>query len=612
MQPLPHHDGSPLYVSTDAPELGDSVRLRLRVPLGFGEVDRVFVRSNPDREPRFDAAGVVDSGGDGWQWWEASVVVGNPTHRYRWLLALADGTALWLSAAGLSDIEPRDSDDFALVAHPPPPSWGRSTVMYQVFPDRFARSADAVGRELPAWAEPADWGDEPLGAGPSTPRQFFGGDLPGIEEHLDHLERLGVTSLYLTPFFAAHSNHRYDALSFDQVDPLLGGDDALISLVVAAHSRGLTVIGDLTTNHSGDAHEWFTSSHLTPGAPESDFYFWLDDEQRSYEAWYGVPSLPKFDWRSPELRRRFIEGAGSVVARWLSPPFNLDGWRIDVANMTGRLGAVDLNAEVRQILRRTMLEVNPDTLLLAEYTNDAAPDFDGDAWHGAMSYASFTRPVWSWLSQPGPTPWFFGQPLSAVPTYSGHQFVAALTAFSAAFPWRVRLHNMNALDTHDTARFATNALPGVIPVAVGLSMTLPGIPVIFAGDEFGLVGANGEASRSPIPWDAAPASDRIDLYSSLIALRRSSEALNYGGLRWLHIGDDAVAFVREHPAGSVLVVAARAASDFTLPPGTIGPVGSLLTDPELTGTVDVAGLRFTATAPAFAAWSVAAPPAPPF
>ena len=85
-----------------------------------------------------------------------------------------------------------------------------------------------------------------------------------MREHLDHLERLGVNLLYLTPVFPARSNHRYDASTFDEVDPLLGGDDALVRLVEEAHRRGIRVIGDLTSNHSGDAHEWFRAAQADP------------------------------------------------------------------------------------------------------------------------------------------------------------------------------------------------------------------------------------------------------------------------------------------------------------------------------------------------------------
>ncbi|WP_240034870.1 glycoside hydrolase family 13 protein [Glaciihabitans arcticus] len=581
-------------MSTQTPELGDVVRVRVRVPSDFGPVHSIRTRSNPDHEPHFTDATLVASTG-GWDWWEAPLRVENPVHGYRFLFVLEDGSTGWLGSSGYSLIETRDSEDFKFVSYPAPPPWAKNTVMYQIFPDRFARSSEADGRELPIWAEPAEWTDEPIHIGPSTARQFYGGDLLGIEQKLDHLVDLGVTMVYLTPVFPAHSNHRYDALSFTTVDPLLGGDDALISLVDAAHARGLSVIGDLTSNHSGDAHEWFTSSHLTPGAPESEFYYWLDPEQKSYVSWLGVPSLPKFNWAAPELRRRFIEGEHSVVAKWLKAPYNFDGWRIDVANMTGRYLDQDLNAEVRQTIRKTMIDVNPDTILLGESTNDALGDFEGDGWHGAMTYANFTRPIWGWLSKRVEKSWFFGLPYGTIPSYTGLDVFEAHQRFAAGFPWRVRLHNMNALDTHDTARFRTSALDGAVPVAFGMSVTLPGIPVVFAGDEFGLVGDDGEHSRSPMPWDERDASaSTIDLYTQLIHLRRDHVALNEGGIRWLHAGEDVLVYVREHADECVLVVAARAAFDVEV---------ELDGHPELLwGETDATDSRLWGDGPSFTVW----------
>ena len=593
----PHHDGSSLYVSTQTPALGDTVQVRVRIPLDYGSVAAVRTRSNPDHEPRWTTARLLGER-DCAQWWQADIEVGNPVHGYRFAIELADGSVAWLCNAGLSDIETRDDDDFKLVTHPPAPQWGAEAVMYQVFPDRFARSAAADARALPEWAEPAEWDDEPIYQGPSTPLQFFGGDLDGVTEHLDHLERLGVNLLYLTPFFPARSNHRYDAHRFDQVDELLGGDEALARLTAAAHERGIRVMGDLTSNHSGDAHEWFRAAHGQPGTPESEFYYWLDDEQQTYESWLGVPSLPKLNWKSLELRRRFIEGLDSVVAQWMKPPFELDGWRIDVANMTGRFGDDDVNEVVRRTIRQTMIEVNPDTLLLAEYTNDAAKDFQGDGWHGAMTYANFSRPVWAWLSSPGPTDWFFGLPYPVMPQYTARQVHHSHRRFTAAMPWRTRIHGMNALDTHDTARFANRALPGALPVAAGLSMTLPGIPVVFAGDELGATGENGEHSRTTMPWDRLGDYDeQIELYASLVRLRRDHAALSHGGLRWLHVDDDSLLFVREAVDESVLVLAARADVDVTLPTGAITGAGERLIG---TGTLD--GVRVRSTGMAFTAW----------
>ncbi|HEX4445044.1 MAG TPA: glycoside hydrolase family 13 protein [Galbitalea sp.] len=608
----PHHDGSPLFVSSIAPALGDLVRVRIRIPHEFGVVSAVRTRSNPDHEPRFAVASLVTTI-DGWDWWEAELQIENPVHGYRFLIRMGDGRNLWVNATGVHTIETLDTEDFKLVTFAPAPNWSASSVMYQIFPDRFARSGQADERPLPSWVEAAEWSDPVIHIGPSTATQFYGGDLLGIEEHLDHLDKLGVNLIYLTPVFPARSNHRYDALSFSEVDPLLGGDAAYISLIEAAHRRGMHVIGDLTSNHSGDAHEWFVASHQHPGTPESAFYYWLDPEQRSYVSWLGVPSLPKFNWNSPELRKRFIDGSDSVVAKWLKPPYNLDGWRIDVANMTGRYLDQDLNAEVRRIIRATMIAINPDTLLLGESTNDAASDFQGDAWHGAMTYTNFTRPIWGWLSTGQRESSYFGLPFGTIPTYTGSEVFEAHKLFAAGFPWRVRLRTMNALDTHDTPRFLTAAAPGTVPVALGMSVTMPGIPVVFAGDEFGLVGDDGEESRTPIPWDtedAAAAS--IDLYSSLIHLRRDHEVLNSGGIRWLHASDDVLVYARESATECILLVAARGDYELSLAANAVAGPHTLLFGPGSAEFDPAIGLVLRGTGPSFTAWSLPGITLPPF
>lgn len=617
---LPHHDGSALYVSALAPSLGDVVTVRLRVPVGYGPLAAVRTRSNPDHEPEWTEA--VRIGPEGaWDWWEAPITVRNPRHGYRWMLQHEDGTVQWLNQTGIHRLETLDAEDFALVAYPAPPAWLADVVMYQVFPDRFARSAQADEHKTPEWAISASWDDPVDPVMPGRSQQFYGGDLPGVIEKLDHLVDLGVNLLYLTPVFPAASNHRYDASSFDRVDPLLGGDEALVQLVDAAHARGIRVIGDLTSNHSGDRHEWFQAALGHPGAPEEEFYYFTDDGNTDYVSWLGTQTLPKFNWASEELRRRFITGEDSVVAKWLKPPYNTDGWRIDVANMTGRLGDVDLNAEVRQLLRQTMIAINPDTILLGESTNDAASDLQGDGWHGAMTYPSFTRPVWGWLSEPTGAPfltsegseetepWFFGQPIGGIPRYTAKEFADAVVRFTAGIPWRVRLGNMQPLDTHDTGRFATNAAPGTIPVAVGLSMTLPGLPVVFAGDEFGLVGADGEASRTPMPWgteNEPETAERLALYRDLIALRRAHPALATGGFRWVHVDDDAVVFVRESADETVLVLAARGDIDAEIPSGALPGAGSadaVFGDATL-GVADDGSVLLSAEGPVFAAWAL--------
>ncbi|GAB4100515.1 alpha-amylase family glycosyl hydrolase [Sinomonas halotolerans] len=614
----PHHDGSPLCVPGGRPRLGDEARVRLRVPVRDGVV-RVWARHLEDAEPRYAPARLLGEAG-GAAWWEARIPVRSPLTLYRFLLESAHDAGprhTWVSAAGASRTDVPDASDFRLTTAGGP-AWATGATMYQVFPDRFARSAAAEARPVPEWALPAAWDEPVVPHGPEAARQFYGGDLDGIRERIGHLVDLGVKVLYLTPFFPAGSNHRYDAQSFRRVDPLLGGDAALIRLTEACHAHGIRVIGDLTTNHSGDTHEWFRAALADPHADERGYYYLRADG--SYESWWGVPSLPKLDWASAELRREFVEGPHSVVAHWLRPPFNLDGWRIDVGNMTGRLGGTDWNHEVASLVRRTALEARPDALLVAESTADGARDFQGDTYHGAMSYPGFTRPLWAWLASGsglagGRRVNFFGTPLDGPPRVPAEDLLAEHRAFSAAYPWDVRLHSLTAIDTHDTARAATAMVPGGQEVAAVLAFTFTGMPLVFAGDEFGLEGVNGEDARTPLPWDRAVPRDLRPLYRGLGAQRNAEEALRTGSLRWLWAEGDSLAYVRELPDRTVLVVAARGACAASLPAGLVpegweGAAPALAVGPLTLRRAHDGGTHLGAEGPAAAVWLLPGPALP--
>ena len=416
-------------------------------------------------------------------------------------------------------------------------------------------------------------------------RQLYGGDLDGITERLDHLAALGVNALYLTPFFPGASNHRYNAASFEEVDPLLGGDKALVRLSQEVHARGWHLLGDLTTNHCGDTHPWFRRALEDTGSPEREFFYFPGPQDNTYESWLGHSTLPKFRFSSAELRRRLLEGPGSIAGRWLRPPFDLDGWRVDVANMTGRHATDDFNAEVARALRATMDEVRPDTLLLAEHAHDATGDLGGDGWHGTMNYAGFTQPVWAWLRHPEARLPYGGLPLE-VPRLPAEAVVATFRRSWA--PPRGGRRPPRGRCSGRTTRPGSAAWSGTPSWsrAAGLLFTMPGTPMVFAGDEIGVEGVGDPGTRQPFPWHRPEAWDRTTLarYRELAALRRHHHALRHGGLRWAHAEGDAIAFLRESERQRLLVLAARAGhGPLRLPTGALGLAGEA---PNLYGNAD--------------------------
>ncbi len=320
--PRVHHDGSPLYASSLSPSLGDTLTLRLRTHRDE-QPEMVVLRTVRDGEPYVLVAETKESIGDV-VWWTAQLVVRNVEVHYRWLLVGGAFDFAWLTAGGLVDFDVPDATDFVISATPAPPDWAQRAVVYEVFPDRFARSHGSAGDPaepptgvaLPEWAVPRAWTDLPEGRSRNTAREFFGGDLDGVRQHLGHIESLGANTVYLTPVFPAGSTHRYDAISFDTVDPLLGGDEALERLVDGAHRLGMRVIGDITLNHCGKEHDWFLRAQ-DPQAREREFFRFDPDLKYGYECWFDVPSLPKFDHTSARLRAALVTDESSPVRRWL-------------------------------------------------------------------------------------------------------------------------------------------------------------------------------------------------------------------------------------------------------------------------------------------------------
>ncbi len=244
--------------------LGARIPLRVRVPHaadGRPAADHVVLRSVRDGEP-YVVEAEQESADEAGTWWTADLDVHNPATSYRFLLTDGRSRFRWLNAEGVHARDVTDAGDFRISTEHQLPDWVLDQVGYQVFPDRFERTE--TGAPVPAWAIPAAWDDPVVHQGPEVPFQLYGGTLDGIGRRLDHLRGLGATLLYLTPVFEARSNHRYDAVSFERVDPLLGGDAALSRLLAAADRDGLRVVGDLTTNHTGAHHDWFERARTDP------------------------------------------------------------------------------------------------------------------------------------------------------------------------------------------------------------------------------------------------------------------------------------------------------------------------------------------------------------
>lgn len=559
-----HHDGSECYVSNPYPRSGESVHLRLRVGAS-APLREVYLRTFPDGEQALVPLrpGPVEPPV---RWWEGELPIREPVVGYRFLLVADDGV-WWYTAAGPAVHVPTDATDFRLLADYEPPAWVLESVFYQIFPDRFA-DGDPTNNPRPEEYEyrghrpqTYPWGAPPSPGAPHS-LTFYGGDLIGIRQRLDYLAGLGVNALYLNPVFTAYSNHKYDVVDYEHVDPHLGGDAALVALREALTGRRMRYILDIVPNHSGVAHPWFQAAQADLSAPEAEFYT-FNGQPDDYATWLGVRSLPKFNYRSAELRRRIYEGPEAVFRRWLRPPFAADGWRVDVANMLGRQGPTQLGPEIARGIRRAVKETRADAYLIGENFFDATPQLQGDQWDGVMNYQGFGLPLGYWLK--GYRTWAFGlrEPVQSPTPWPTAALAATWQASQAAIPWVVALQQYNLLGSHDTPRLRTllQGNEALQRLAVTLLMTFPGVPGFLYGDEVGLVDEPPLSSRACMPWDAARW-DRslLAFYRDLIALRRRSALLQRGGFQILAVEPETLAYQREGPGGWTIVVAHRSAT----------------------------------------------------
>ncbi|MGK8256821.1 maltodextrin glucosidase [Klebsiella variicola] len=493
---------------------------------------------------------------------EISLASGQPRRRYSFKLLWADHQR-WFTPQGFTRFPPARLEQFAIDLPDAGPQWVADQVFYQIFPDRFARSAardadqDAVyyhhaaGREIvrKAW-------DEPLTgeAGGST---FYGGDLDGVSEKLPYLKQLGVTALYLNPVFAAPSVHKYDTEDYRRVDPQFGGDAALLRLRHNTQRAGMRMILDGVFNHTGDSHPWFDRHQQGSGGaghyPDSPWRDWFTfSEEGQAHNWLGYASLPKLDYRSTSLVNEIYAGEDSIVRHWLKAPWSMDGWRLDVVHMLGEGGGARNNLQHIAGITQAAKQTQPESFVFGEHFGDARQWLQADAEDAAMNYRGFTFPIWGFLANTDIS--YDPQKIDA------QTCMAWMDNYRAGLSHQQQLRMFNQLDSHDTARFKSLLGKDVarLPLAVVWLFSWPGVPCIYYGDEVGVDGNNDPFCRKPFPWDPALQDTQLlALYQRMAKLRKAQQALRYGGCQVIYAEDNVVVFVRVYKLQRVLVAINR-------------------------------------------------------
>ncbi len=527
-----------------------------------GAARAVELRAAPDGEEELHPLAPVERTA-GHVRWAVTVAPRVDRFRYRFRVDRPDGVA-HLSAAGLAAHDPVDAFDFTALTRTRLPEWPLDAVLYQVFPDRFdqgdpslqVRDGEWSLRGVPTRAR--RFGDPPLAWEEARNLDFYGGDLPGVERRLDHLARLGATGLFLNPIWPARSNHRYDLTDHARVDEHLGGDAALARLAAALRARGMRLVLDVVLNHTGSAHPWFgrdadepRGAFHDPEAPTRGFYR-FDAWPDRYRAWLGIDTLPRLDLGHPGVQEALFAGPEAALRKFLRPPFSVDGYRFDVANMMGRDGDEQRHRPLFQALAASLREERADAWLVGEHFFDPDKLLKGDGLDGVMAYHAFTFPVRAWLTgrdRRGAPSALDGAGLMA-------HWRAAWARVGAAAARRSSLH----VNTHDLPRLQTAAGdPRALDVGVALALALPGVPCLYYGDEIGLAGGADPDNRRCMEWDESRWDRaRLAATAARVRARRASPALARGGLVDLGSAGDVVAFARVGGGETRVVVASRA------------------------------------------------------
>ncbi len=435
------------------------------------------------------------------------------------------------------------------------PDWIHDAIFYEIFPDRFAKSARVErSRHLEPWDAPP------------THHGFKGGDLLGVVARLDYLQTLGINAIYFTPIFQSAANHRYHTHDYFQIDPLLGGNAAFRALLDACHARGIRVILDGVFNHA--SRGFFQFNHVLENGAASPYVDWFhfkdfpvrayDTDAPNYAAWWNLPALPKFNHANPDAREFLFR----VAEHWLRQ--GIDGWRLDVP------AEIDDDDFWREF-RRRVKAINPDAYIVGEIWRRADRWLRGDMFDAVMNY-QFTRAALAFLVDltDDARQLIHGHSYGDVQPADAPAFAHALAEMLAWYPRAITHAQMNLLDSHDTARFLSIARgdASALKLAWLILFTYIGAPTIYYGDEIGMLGARDPDNRRAMIWDETQWNQELHLeIKKCCALRKKYAALRRGEFKILYASGQTLAYARQFENETVIVAlnAARTPATFDLP-----------------------------------------------
>ena len=501
------------------------------------------------------------------------------------------------------------------------PDWAKGAVMYQIFTDRFYNGDKSNDVETNEYYYIGDysqrvtnWDKYPANMGV---REFYGGDLQGVMDKLDYLQDLGIEVVYFNPLFVSPSNHKYDIQDYDYIDPHYGkivddggevlpngvtdnsqatkykkrttglknleaSNELFIKLVEELHRRGMKVILDGVFNHCGSFNKWMDRERIYEG--EEDYepgaYVSADSPYRSYfrffkegpenwpyngnyDGWWGHDTLPKLNYEDSVKLENYILYIGR---KWVSPPYNVDGWRLDVAADLGRSN--EYNHDFWKKFRTAVKDANPNALILAEHYGDPSDWLKGDEWDTVMNYDAFMEPI----------TWF----LTGMEKHSDEareellgnidNFIGSMAHHMSNMLTPSLQVAMNELSNHDHSRFLTrtNHMVGrvehlgaeaaneyvnkaVMREAVVMQMTWVGAPTIYYGDEAGVCGFTDPDNRRTYPWGRED-HELIAFHKEAIRIHKEHPALRTGSLKILSGEENVLSYARFKGNDRIVIV----------------------------------------------------------